>query len=48
MSQSPDLLDLSITLTPPLDGSPPDILAAITLRCDQLGLSHTGDLLTDP
>ena len=26
----------------------PGILATITLRCDQLGLSHTGDLLTDP
>src|SRR5207249_3476085 len=37
MSQSPDLLDLSITLTPPPAGSPPEVLATLTLRCDQLG-----------
>jgi hypothetical protein len=48
MSQSSDLLDLSITLTRPPTGSPPEILATITLRCDKLGLSHTGDLLKDP
>src|SRR5438552_358428 len=48
MSQSPDPLDLSISLAPPPDGSPPQVLATITLRCDHLGLSHTGDLLTDP
>src|SRR5689334_12989491 len=48
MSPSSDLLDLSITLTPPPQGSPPDILAAITLRCDPLGGFHTGDLLKDP
>jgi hypothetical protein len=48
MSQSPDLLDLSITLGPPPAGSPPEILATITLRYDKLGLSHTDDLLEDP
>src|SRR5436190_17894809 len=47
MSQSPDLLDLSIILVPPSAGSPPEVLATITLGCDKLGLSHTGDLLTD-
>src|SRR5689334_6574337 len=48
MSQSPDLLDLSITLDQPPAGSPPEILASITLRYDKLGLSHSGDLLKDP
>src|SRR5712692_4854032 len=48
MSPSPELLDLSITLTPPPAGSSPEVLATITLRCDQLGLSHMGDLLTNP
>ena len=48
MSQSPDLLNLSITLTPPPAGSPPEAIASIALRCDPLGLIHTGDLLTDP
>jgi hypothetical protein len=48
MSQPSDLLDLSITLTPLPTGSPPEVLATITLRCDPFGLSHTGDLLTDP
>src|SRR5690242_8104837 len=49
MSQSPDLLDLSITLTPPPAGSPLETLATITLQCSApLGLSHTGDLLKDP
>src|SRR6266705_1465964 len=48
MSPSSDPLDLSITLTPPPAGSPPEVLATITLRCDPLGLSHPGDLLTDP
>src|SRR6266699_2754668 len=41
-------LDLSITLTPPPDGSPPEAIASIELRCDQLGLRHDGDLLADP
>src|SRR5437899_13055510 len=48
MNQPSDPLDLSITLTPPPAGSPPEVLATITQRCDHLGLSHTGDLLTDP
>jgi hypothetical protein len=48
MTQSPNLLDLSIAFTLPPAGSPPEVLATITLRCDQLGLSYTGDLLTDP
>ncbi len=42
------LLDLSITLTPPPAGSPPKTIASIELRCDQLGLQHDGDLLADP
>jgi len=42
------LLDLSITLTPPPVGSPPEAIASIQLRCDQLGLQHEGDLLADP
>jgi len=42
------LLDLSIMLTPPSEGSLPDTIASITLRCDALGLSHFGDLLLDP
>ncbi len=41
-------LDLSITLTPPPAGSPPEAIASIQLRCDQLGLRHEGDLLADP
>ena len=48
MNQLPDLLDLSITLSQPPRGSPPEVLATLTLRCDQLGLTHMGDLLTDP
>src|SRR6266567_1758971 len=42
------LLDLSITLTPPPAGSPPEAIASMQLRCDTLGLSHTGDLLLNP
>lgn len=42
------LLDLSITLTPPSAASPPEAIASIELRCDQLGLQHEGDLLADP
>lgn len=48
MSQSPAVLDLSITLTKPPEGSPPEDIASITLNCPGLGLSHTGDLLKDP
>jgi tetratricopeptide (TPR) repeat protein len=47
MTSTPDL-DLSVTLTPPPVGAPPDVLASITLRCNALGLSHHGDLLTNP
>ena len=42
------LLDLSIMLTPPPAGSPPEAIASIALRCDPQGLTHTGDLLSDP
>jgi len=42
------VLDLSVTFTPPPAGEGPDVLASITLRCDALGLSHSGGLLTDP
>jgi len=42
------LLDLSITLTPPPVGSPPEAIASIALRCDPQGLTYTGDLLSDP
>ncbi len=41
-------LDLTIMLTPPPQGSPPEIIASITLRCDALGSDHSGDLLRDP
>lgn len=42
------LLDLSITLTKPPPGSPLNVIATIILRCDALGLFHTGDQLHDP
>src|SRR5947209_2478483 len=42
------LLDLSIVLTPPPAGSPPEAIASIALRCDPQGLTHSGDLLSDP
>src|SRR5215469_4317409 len=42
------VLDLSVTLTPPPAGGDPKILASIALRYDALGLAHFGDLLTDP
>jgi tetratricopeptide (TPR) repeat protein len=42
------VLDLSVTLTPPPAGADPAVLASITLRYDALGLGHFGDLLTDP
>jgi len=41
-------LDLTITLTLPPQGSPPEITASITLHCDALGFVHIGDLLHDP
>src|SRR5712691_5729388 len=42
------LLDLSIMLNEPPQGSPPEVIASIALQCDPLGFSHTGDLLQDP
>jgi len=42
------LLDLSITLTAPPDGAPPEAIASIALRSDPQGLTHSGDLLTNP
>ncbi len=53
LSQTPELLDLSITLTPPprkrrKAAASAEVIASITVRCDALGLTQTGDLLTDP
>src|SRR5229473_6249986 len=42
------LLDLSITLTLPPQGSAPEVVAAFDVHCDQLGLSHAGNVLFDP
>jgi hypothetical protein len=44
----PQVLDLSVNFTPPPAGADPDVLAHISLHCDILGLSHSGDLLRDP
>lgn len=41
-------LDLSITLSEPPQGSSPDTIASIELRCDQLGLQYNRDVLIDP
>ena len=41
-------LDLCVTLTEPPDEGPSGAIASIALRCEELGLSHTGGLLTDP
>src|SRR6266446_3662904 len=41
-------LDLCITLVPPPADASPETLAAIELRCDQLGLQYKGDVLEDP
>ena len=41
-------LDLCITLIPPPADASPETIAAIELRCDQLGLQYTGDVLEDP
>src|SRR5947209_19937991 len=41
-------LDLCVTLTVPSYEAPPGVIASITLRCEELGLSHRGGLLTDP
>lgn len=46
--QTVNLLDLSILLMPPGPKAAPETLASITLRCDQLDLIHTGQLLSDP
>src|SRR5690348_16191204 len=49
MSQQLDLLDLSITLTAPPQGSPPEAIASIALQCGEPhNLKYEGDLLTDP
>src|SRR5258706_8923868 len=42
------LLDLSITFDPPPTEAAPEIIASITLRCEALGLTLPGGLLTDP
>src|SRR6266699_4723968 len=43
------LLDLAITLTPPLNDAQPDVIAGISLNSAQpLGLNHSGDPLHDP
>src|SRR6266852_5839371 len=41
-------LDLCITLVPPPADASPETIAAIELRCDQLGLQHKGNILVDP
>ncbi len=48
MTRSPDLLDLSVILTPPPTEAPPGTIASITLGCELLGSDHAGDFLTDP
>src|SRR5258706_3919388 len=42
------LLDLSITFDPPPTEAAPENIASITLRCEALGLTLSGGLLTDP
>jgi hypothetical protein len=42
------ILDIRVTLTPPPQDAPPEVIAGIDLHCETSGLSHTGDLLTDP
>src|SRR5579864_4391868 len=42
------VLDLSITFTPPPAGTDLAVLANIALRCDALGLAHAGKSLTNP
>ena len=41
-------LDLRIELTPPLEGSPPDVLATMSLSCPDLGLGPFSCAFTDP
>ena len=43
-----NILDLSITLSPPPPGAPKNAVAAMMLRCDALGLAHEGGLLLHP
>ncbi len=43
-----NVLDLTIALNLPPVNMPKDTIASIDLRCDSLGLSHTGDLLQNP
>jgi len=42
------LHDLTITLSPPPDDAPPEVLAAFTLHSDAFGPGAGGGLLTDP
>ena len=42
------LLALCITLTSAHTDTLPGVIASIDIRCDQRGLLHTGDLLSDP
>jgi tetratricopeptide (TPR) repeat protein len=43
-----ELLDLRLILNPPPADASSETVASIELRCDQLGRSHRGDLLSDP
>ena len=43
-----NILDLSITLSPPPLGAPKNAVATMMLRCDALGLAHEGGLLLHP
>jgi hypothetical protein len=43
-----NVLDLTFALNPPPAYAPKETIAIIDLRCDTLGLSHTGDLLQNP
>src|SRR5260370_34800295 len=41
-------LDLSILFNAPSADTPAEVLARIEIRCDQLGLFHSGDVLLNP
>src|SRR6266704_1014205 len=41
-------LDLSVLLTAPPQGAPPDVLASVTVQCDELGMGWAGGVLLDP
>lgn len=41
-------LDVHVTLTSPPQDVPTDVIASIALGCEALGLSYSGDSLTDP